>query len=338
MDDRTLSLRPFQPMFHVRAARDRSVSARVLGIATGLLALFATASSWAANEKSKSLWEGEDQWVRIAPQDGSATPNDHPAQLNADEVNKALAALQIRVTDKDSGTSTQRAVFTVPEIATLAPQVVAGLGKAARNQDVVFSTIGSHAVSAGGLVKDPAVNAGRIFYQGGKLNVIFGEVQANYRKKNIYGQRSEDFTPRRQGSRDKASKQKWPLVVTPGVEFHAANGAVRNDWVEIDPASAAAAVAATPEPTAPRQAAAVPEAASASPPPSAAPAAASTSPAAAAAGAPAAAAATTQAAPAAASKSAELEKRLQALKDLKDKGLISEEAYNSKVKELLSEL
>jgi hypothetical protein len=29
---------------------------------------------------------------------------------------------------------------------------------------------------------------------------------------------------------------------------------------------------------------------------------------------------------------------LQALKDLKDKGLISEEAYNSKVKELLSEL
>jgi hypothetical protein len=76
----------------------------------------------------------------------------------------------------------------------------------------------------------------------------------------------------------------------------------------------------------------VPEAASASPPPGAAPAAA------AAAGAPAAAAATTQATPAAASKSAELEKRLQTLKDLRDKGLISEEAYNSKLKELLSEL
>ena len=201
----------------------------------------------------------------------------------------------------------------------------------------MFSTIGSHAVSAGGLVKDPAVNAGRIFYQGGKLNVIFGEVQANYRKKNLYGQRSEDFTPRRQGSRDKASKQKWPLVVTPGVELHAANGAVRNDWVEIDPASAAAAAVATPEPTAPRQAAAVPETTSASPPPAAAPAAASTAPAAASAGAPAAAAATA-ATPAAASKSAELEKRLQTLKDLRDKGLISEEAYNAKLKELLSEL
>ena len=343
MDDRTLSSRLLKPLSHARAARARSASGSVLGIATGLLALLACASSWSANEKSKSvvLWEGEDQWVRIESQDGSAAPNDHPAQLGADEVSKALGALQIRIIDKDSGTSTQRAVFTLPELATLAPQVVAGLGKATPTQDVVFSTIGSHALSAGGLVKDPSVNAGRVFYQGGKLNVIFGEVQANYRKKNLYGQRSEDFTPRRQGSRDKVSKQKWPLVVTPGVELHAVNGTVRNDWVEIDPASAAAAAAATPEPTAPRQAAAVPEAASASPPPAAAPAAASTAPAAAAsAGAPAAAAAgaATHAAPAAANKSAELEKRLQALKDLKDKGLISEEAYNAKLKELLSEL
>jgi hypothetical protein len=335
MDDRTLSSRLVKPLSHARVARSRSASGSLLGIATGLLALLACASSWSATDKSKSivLWQGEDQWVRIEPQDGSATPNDHPAQLSADEVSKALGALQIRVTDKDSGTSTQRAVFTLPELATLAPQVVAGIGKATPTQDVVFSTIGSHALSAGGLVKDPSVNAGRIFYQGGKLNVIFGEVQSNYRKKNIYGQRSEDFTPRRQGSRDKASKQKWPLVMGTGMELHAASGgAVRNDWVEIDPAGAAAAVAATPEPTAPRQAAAVPEAASASPPPGAAPAAA------AAAGAPAAAAATTQATPAAASKSAELEKRLQTLKDLRDKGLISEEAYNSKLKELLSEL
>jgi hypothetical protein len=341
MDDRTLCSRPVKPLSHARAARQRSARGHAPGIATGLIALLACASSWSANEKSKSvvLWEGEDQWVRIEPQDRSAIPNDHPAQLSTDEVSKALGALQIRVTDKDSGTSMQRAVFTLPELATLAPQVVAGLGKATPTQDVVFSTIGSHALSAGGLVKDPGVNAGRVFYQGGKLNVIFGEVQSNYRKKNLYGQRSEDFTPRRQGSRDKASKQKWPLVMAPGIELHAGSGgAVRNDWVEIDPASAAAAAVAMPEPsaTAPRQAAAVSEATSASATPGAAagPSAASTSPAAASAGAPASAAA----APQAASRSAELEKRLQTLKDLKDKGLISEEAYNAKVKELLSEL
>jgi hypothetical protein len=190
------------------------------------------------------------------------------------------------------------------------------------------------------LVKDPGVNAGRVFYQDGKLNVIFGELQSNYRKKNIYGQRTEDFTPRREGSRAKASKQKFSLAAAPGIEFHAvSSGAARNDWVMIDPAVASAQMVAQPASTG-----AVPQQATTAPPPmepSPASSAAS-APAATAAQAPAASAAQAPAAAApaaaAAGKSAELEQRLKTLKDLKDKGLISEEVYNSKVKELLSEL
>jgi hypothetical protein len=340
MDDFILSSRLADSMSHARALRRRSATGAVIGIAAGLFALVVSAASWAANEKSKTvLWEGEDQWIRIEPQDTSATPNDHPVQLSAEEVGNALGALQIRIKDKDSGTETQRPVFTRPEIATLAPQVVAGLGKADPRQDVVFSTIGSHALAAGGLVKDPGVNAGRVFYQGGKLNVIFGELQSNYRKKNIYGQRTEDFTPRRQGWRDKVSKQKWPLVMSPGMELHAGGGAIRDDWVVIDPAVAAAAAVANAQPAAaePRQAAAASQAAPTAPAASsaaaAAPAAASPPPASA---GPPAAAASAAAAPQAGK--SELEQRLQTLKDLRDKGLISEEAYNAKLKELLSEL
>ncbi|HSD75436.1 MAG TPA: SHOCT domain-containing protein [Steroidobacteraceae bacterium] len=311
-------------------------------LASSLLAL--SWAAWSATDTARGpvvLWAGDDQWVRLEPQDSGAAPNDHPAQLNAEEVSNALSALRLRVIDADSGTETQRPVFTRTEIANLAPQVVVGLGKAGPQQDVTFSTIGSHALSAGGLVKDPGVNAGRIFYQGGKLNVIFGELQSNYRKKNYYGQRGEDFTPRRQGTRSKASKQKFTLATSPGIELNATGGGVRNDWVLIDPAVAGAQLAATPEPAAgtPRQAAAAPAAAqpapapppsttTASPPASAAPAAA-----AGAASAPAAAASTPAATP-----SADIEQRLQKLRDLRDKGLISEEAYNSKVKELLSEL
>lgn len=339
MGDLTLSSRPFDSMFHARAPR-RPPATGFARVAAVLLAL-AVSPTWSANEKSKTvLWEGDDQWVRIQPQDNAVTPNEHPVQLSAEEVSSALGALQIRVKDKDSGTEVQRAVFTLPEIATLAPQLVAGLGKATAKQDVVFSTIGSHALAAGGLVKDPAVNAGRVFYQGGKLNVIFGELQSNYRKKNIYGQVSEDFTPRRQGSRDKASKQKWPLVLSPGMELHANAGAVRDDWVLIDPAVAAAAAVAKAQPPAapePRQAAAPPPAAPGSAAPSSA---ATTAPATA---APPSASGATSAAPAAAAAAPQagksgLEQRLQTLKDLRDKGLISEEAYNAKLKELLSEL
>ncbi len=296
-----------------------------------LCALMSAAAAWSATDTARDtivLWTGDDQWVRIERQDDSAAaPNDHPAQLGTDEVSRALGALRVRVPDSESGTESQRGVFARDELAQLAPQVAAGLAKAGPKQDVTFSTIGAQAVSSGGLVKDPGVNAGRVFYRDGKLNVIFGELQSNYRKKNVYGQRTEDFTPRRQGSRDKASKQKLTFAVTSGVELHAASGgSVRNDWVVIDPAVAGAQTVATSEPAAaaPREAAAPASAQPASPPP----------PASTAAGAGAA----TAAGSAAGATSVDLEKRLQTLKDLRDKGLISEEAYNSKVKELLSEL
>ena len=42
--------------------------------------------------------------------------------------------------------------------------------------------------------------------------------------------------------------------------------------------------------------------------------------------------------PAATKSSADIEQRLQALKELRDKNLISEEAYRAKMQELLSEL
>jgi hypothetical protein len=244
-------------------------------LASGVFGLVAIAA-WSATATSRGavvLWAGNDQWIKIEQQDDSgAGPSAHPAHLSTDEVTSALASLRVVITDKDSGTETQRTVFTREELSNLAPQVAAGLAKAGPQQDVTFSTIGSHALSAGGVVKDPGVNAGRIFYREGKLNVIFGELQSNYRKKNLYGQRTDDFTPRREGSRVKTSKQKFSLVAAPGIEFHAmSGGAVRNDWVMIDPAIAASQMAGTPAPAAatPRQATPASAESSPSSPPSA---------------------------------------------------------------------
>ncbi|MGH8223390.1 MAG: SHOCT domain-containing protein [Woeseiaceae bacterium] len=257
--------------------------------------------------------------------DPAALPNDHPALLDTDAVMSALAALQVRLVDPDTGSETQRSVFTPDELGNLAPQVASGLAKAGTRQDVTFSTIGSHSLAAGGLMKDPGVNAGRFFYQDGKLNLIFGELQSNYRKRNVYGQRSEDFSPRRLGSRSKATEQKWTLAALPGVEFHSTNdGGLRNDWVAIDTAVAGSQTPAAPQPSEspPRQAASAPVATAPVLVPDAA-----TAPAAA-----------TEPAPKTGTSNADLEQRLQKLKELKDKGLISEEAYRAKMQELLSEL
>jgi hypothetical protein len=266
-----------------------------LVIASGALALFAAITCAAdAPRDVVVLWSANDQWVKIEPQDDAAAPpNDHPVQLASEAISNALAALRIRIVDEDTAAEAQRSVFTSEELRNLAPRIASGLAKAGPAQDVTFSTIGSHPRAAGGLVKDPGVNAGRVFYDDGKLNVIFGELQSGYRKRNVYGQRTEDFTPRRQGSRTKAAENEWAVAARPGVELHSSAGGVRSDWVEIAPAAATA---------------------------------------------PAATAAGSGEGPAATQSGADIEQRLKTLKELRDKNLISEEAYRAKMQELLSEL
>ena len=270
---------------------------RHLVIASGALALVAAVTCAASAPRDVVvLWSANDQWVKIEPQDdAAASPNDHPAQLSSEAVSNSLAALRIRVVDEGTGTEAQRAVFTAEKLRNLAPRIAEGLAKAGARQDVTFSTIGSHPRAAGALVKDPGVNAGRVFYDDGKINVIFGELQSGYRKRLVYGQRTEDFTPRQEGSRTKAAENDWTLAARPGVELHSNAGGVRNDWVEIDAAAVASGSAAV----------------------SQAPAAAT---------------------PTAAKSSADIEQRLKTLKELREKNLISEEAYRAKMQELLSEL
>ena len=218
---------------------------RQLVIASSALALFAAITCAAdAPRDVVVLWSANDQWVKIEPQDDAAAPpNDHPVQLASEAISNALAALRIRIVDEDTAAEAQRSVFTAEELRNLAPRIASGLAKAGPAQDVTFSTIGSHPRAAGGLVKDPGVNAGRVFYDDGKLNVIFGELQSGYRKRNVYGQRTEDFTPRRQGSRTKAAENEWAVAARPGVELHSSAGGVRSDWVEIAPAAATAPAA-----------------------------------------------------------------------------------------------
>ena len=273
---------------------------RQLVIASGALGLVAAVACAADTPRDVVvLWSANDQWVKIEPQDdAAASPNDHPAQLASEAVSNALAALRIRIVDEGTAAETLRSVFTAEELRNLAPRIASGLAKAGPRQDVTFSTIGSHPRAAGGLVKDPGVNAGRVFYDDAKINVIFGELQSGYRKRSVYGQRTEDFTPRREGSRTKATEHEWILAARPGVQLHSTPGGVRNDWVEIDTAAVASGAAAVSQ-------------------------------------APAAA---TPAGPVATKSGADIEQRLKTLKELRDKNLISEEAYRAKMQELLSEL
>ena len=242
------------------------------------------------------IWSRTDEFVRLEPQDDpGAPPNDHPVQLEARNVGTMLSALQAGFEDEDDPVP----VFSREEVAVLGRAIAEGLARAEPGQDVTFSTIGSH--KTGHLLGRQMVNTGRVFYRDGKLNVVFGEVHGEYRKKNVYGQRSEDFRPRRAASRTTPPDVEWRLEETAGAERYAAGGQERPDWVLLAPD---AAPAMTQAPAAGK-----------------------------------ATAAREQPAPAAARRPAQqarsAEERLADLKKLRDDDLIPEEVYGAKVQEIL---
>ena len=242
------------------------------------------------------IWSRTDEFVRLEPQDDpGAPPNDHPVQLEARNVGTMLSALQAGFEDEDDPVP----VFSREEVAVLGRAIAEGLARAEPGQDVTFSTIGSH--KTGHLLGRQMVNTGRVFYRDGKLNVVFGEVHGEYRKKNVYGQRSEDFRPRRAASRTTPPDAEWRLEETAGAERYAAGGQERPDWVLLAPD---AATAMTQAPAAGK-----------------------------------ATAAREQPAPAAARRPAQqarsAEERLADLKKLRDDDLIPEEVYGAKVQEIL---
>jgi hypothetical protein len=252
------------------------------------------------------IWEDDDQSVVLVPQDDEAAPpNDHPATVAAPDIERMLASLRFRYADHENHTPPVP-VFNAEQVEILGEALATGLGRATPSQDVRFSIIGAHRLSPDAFVRRNRLTAGRVFFRAGRLNVIFGELQSPYRKKNIYGRLDQDFYTREFGSRTEPGEQESMLVEGTAYGLRADTDGRRYDWVVFQPGSAAngssPADASSLEETAP--AAAHHE--SRPTPPTAGP--------------------------------PDSEQRLRTLKRLREKGLISEEAYRKKVSDILEEL
>ncbi len=304
---------------------------RVAGLLVGYLCAVLSCLPSAYAASNSVIWERGDQIIKLMRQDDdSATPNDHPTSITPDKIKAMLEMLRLRYADEETDV-TPVSVFIKEEIDNLGPAIATGLGRAAPSQDVIFHVIGARRLSPGALVRRNRVCAGRVFYRDGKFNIIFGQVQTPYRKKNVYGQISEDFYPRNYGSRSEATKHDVVLLANNAAALYQNNAGTRDDWIVIDPAAATSPAADQPD------AKAEPTPAS-----SAAPVALAEAP-------------ETTSSPAAKNSDAvkeqaggmtaqstrsttNVEERLEALKHLRDRELISEEAYQAKMKKILQEL
>lgn len=188
-----------------------------------------------------TLWkDGPNQYFKLASQDDkSFGPNDHPVDLNENVVELALGLVRLKGRDADSFNDLEP-VFTKDQIALIGPHLARGLKQAAPKQDVLF-VFERTKQKLLGLKRDSYFIAGRAFYKDGRLNIIFGDYERDrnrgyetaYDPSNAgivsysfnHGKRSE--APEGSNVFDKA------IYDLPGLENKKLKE-LRRDWIVID--------------------------------------------------------------------------------------------------------
>lgn len=256
------------------------------------------------------VWKNKLEYVRIERVDGIAeSRNSHPVNLSPQEIRVALSEIQVRRDKKPP-----KPMFETEELDRISGPISKALAEAGPREDVTFAVMSKKGFI--GFLNPQLVTSGRAFYTGRRLNVIFGLVHREFEDEFKATGYLKAFTP---GSRSKQRKADVVVVPARYMEFTRAG---RNDWIEIDPQAwsgmAGAATIASPEPsvsTEPERAAAEPF--------STAPATESTA---------------AVAVDPGASRDGGIEERLELLKRLYDKALITEPEYQEKRRAILEDL
>jgi hypothetical protein len=265
-------------------------SHRALMIITlALVALALVVPAALAGDKTV-IWQTQDGYVAVVPQDTAknmpVVPNNQPAELSEDLLIGLLGSLQVRDTMKDKPTP----LFTESSLQRVAPYLQQAFRKAGPGEDVIFVIIGLYKTLYG-LANKPLATSGRLFYQGGKLNLILSVVKDE--GQNRLEAMNRDFRLIAVGSRQNVAQGEWSLVPSEEQPFEMP----RRDWVVLDPK---VAFVAKPLPTV---------------------------------------APLSPAAAQSVKKGAErpLTERLATLTELKDKGLITEDEYKVKRRDIMNE-
>ncbi|MBL8353040.1 MAG: SHOCT domain-containing protein [Burkholderiaceae bacterium] len=267
----------------------------------------------AAARVVRMVYKGEFAYVRIEAAEAQASPGLHPVAVAPELLRGSLAALRV-------GKAADEPLFSDAELAEIVPPLTRALAELQPNQDLAFAVAGRH----GGWTPLAArvVTTGRMFRSAAGLQLIVGLAQRSFESQYRATGYLIPFEPGRRA--EVVDRTAAITGMPPGA------GAARPDWVTLTLAPAPAAATA-PGPAAATAAPAAPAAAAAVTPAAAAvPAAPATAPAAA-------------AAPAAARSRdsafyEEQEARLRGLKRLRDGGLITEEEFQQKRKQVLDQL
>jgi len=176
------------------------------------------------------IWKGPGQFVKIVDQDwdhGHTRPpaNSHPTQIKPEDLAVILASIDA---PDPQGTAIVP-VFTRREIQTLAEKLSVALDRSQPDQDVVFGAADNHENMASSSLRSSGC---RVFLQGGRLNMIFGDV---LQSEGSFSSNTSQFSkPNRAGRRIDSNGRDIRVATGPGIVYWQGRGIVREDWILID--------------------------------------------------------------------------------------------------------
>lgn len=186
--------------------------------------LFLSTSGTSSAETGKIIWQSREQFVAIEKQEigaGKGIPGDHPPSISAARLRNILREPQIVETGKNRALP----IFNEPEREILVQYILEALSQSNTSEDVTFAVIGQFPVLMG-LASERKVTAGRVFFEGGQLNIIFGMIHRDV--KDHEDRRLSPFVP---GSRSRPATLAGKIVPSGQQAF----ALKRADWLVFSP-------------------------------------------------------------------------------------------------------
>jgi HAMP domain-containing protein len=216
----------------------KTLAWRIIPAAMAFLILSGCGGSLLGSGKTESenyIWKHRDQFVRIENQgrgNGPIPPNHHPVQLSADQLRTMLGALDAQFESEEKPVP----MFTYKELEILGDALSTGLATAQPHEDVTFAIVGIHREFIS-FTSDRQYVSGRVFYQDGKLNLIIATLHEPY-----WANVDRRMSPLETGSRKytapdprKTAPRPWKPVAMAGLETPIVAGINRTDWLVLNP-------------------------------------------------------------------------------------------------------
>lgn len=165
---------------------------------------------------------GQEQFRNIlaVKLEANATNNQHPLQIEAEDVAPLLKQIKIR----KISTGEIEPLFLPEEIDELSPWLIQALKSVQPSEDIVFH----YPQKRGwGIIGEYMMTTGRLFIKDGSLNIIFGNIQQHYEGQWLQSHTLRMFQP---GSRNQSILDGWEIVNN---KQAVRADASRKDWVKI---------------------------------------------------------------------------------------------------------